>query len=121
MDGSPTPLHLLQESLSRYQDVREILDDFAIMFDENLPPPSLFLPICSHNAVIILDISVKVPFFRGIFHILPDLLPSGVELGPLGVWIKGKCLKISCRNEPGVVDNSRRCEKGRRIRLQDMY
>lgn len=84
--------HLLQKSLSRDQNVGEIFNYHAVVFDVDLPLTSLLFPKGADNTMVIFYIAVQVPFLGHFLHIGPDFRACREELAPVWIGIEWKCL-----------------------------
>lgn len=62
------------------------------MVHGDLPLAVGFLPHSIRDFGVVLNVFVKIPFLDGLLHVLENLASAGVEVRPIWVWVKWKCL-----------------------------
>ena len=85
-------LHLLQHALAVNEDICIFRKIRTTSLNRDLPLPTIFLPYGFKYTMVEFNITVKVPFLSCFFEISMNLRPSCVEMAPIRLWIKRKCL-----------------------------
>ena len=84
--------NLQKNSLRRNHNLSVFIPDLATMFYRHLPDPLISLPLCLLDQGIKLYVSIEVPFFDCALDILLNLSSTRVEVTPVWIGIKRKCL-----------------------------
>lgn len=76
----------LQDTGAVDKDIALIIKDLSGRIpDLDIPLSNLFIPTSVLNRVFILDVPLYIIFSGRVFHIIKDLLRSGIIVGPLGI------------------------------------
>ena len=84
---------LPQKALRRDQDVGVFISSLSIFLNGDLPLGFLFQPFVGYHSGIELNVSSQVPLVTSLLHVLQDLVPVGIKLGPRRIWIERKGLE----------------------------